>query len=68
MTDHAGPPEGKLKHMTPFKVANDPPSPLAIPVVSHPEMSLAERAAFRFSLEGKKAIGQHASIEIPHQG
>ena len=68
MADHAGPPKGELKYMTQFKIAEDPPSPLAIPEILHPEKSPAERAALRFSLEGKKAIGQHALLEISHQG
>lgn len=43
--------------MTPFKIADDPPTPQPIPDLVHPEKTPAERAAARFSLAGKKAIG-----------
>ena len=59
MAEHAGPPKGKLKYMTPFKVADDPPTPQPLPAVVHPEKSPAERAQARFSLSGKRAIGQN---------
>lgn len=51
-----GPPKGELKFMTPFKIADDPPTPQPIPDLVHPEKTPAERAAARFSLAGKKAI------------
>ena len=52
-----GPPKGELKLMTPFKIADDPPPPKPIPDIAHPDKSPAERAAARFSLVGKRAIG-----------
>ena len=52
-----GPPKGELKFMTSFKIADDPPTPQPIPDLVHPEKTPAERAAARFSLAGKKAIG-----------
>lgn len=51
-----GPPKGELKFMTPFKVADDPPTPQPIPHVVYSEKTPAERAAARFSLAGKRAI------------
>lgn len=42
--------------MTPFKVADDPPTPQPIPHVVYSEKTPAERAAARFSLAGKRAI------------
>jgi len=58
MAESTGPPKGELKYMTPFEVRDDPPTPKPIPDVMHPEKTPAERAAMRFSLAGKKAIGQ----------
>lgn len=52
-----GPPKGEIKFMTPFKIADDPPTPKPIPDLIYPERTLAERAAARFSLAGKSAIG-----------
>ena len=52
-----GPPKGEIKFMTPFKIADDPPTPQPIPNLVHPDKTPAERAASRFSLAGKKAIG-----------
>ena len=52
-----GPPKGELKLMTPFPIADDPPNPKLIPDILHPDKSPAERAAARFSLAGKRAIG-----------
>ena len=57
MSDITGPPQGQLKYMTPFKIADDPPLPKPIPDVVHPAKSTAERAVARFSLAGKTAIG-----------
>ncbi|CAF9921027.1 hypothetical protein IMSHALPRED_005071 [Imshaugia aleurites] len=51
-----GPPKGEIKFMTPFKIADDPPTPKPIPDLIYPERTLAERAAARFSLAGKSAI------------
>ena len=58
MADHTGPPKGDLKFMTSFKVADDPPPSEPIPQVRSPEQTPSERAIARFSLAGKKAIGQ----------
>ena len=57
MATDTGPPQGQLKYMTPFRIAPDPPTPKPIPDIVHPESSLTERAALRFSLAGKHAIG-----------
>ncbi|KAI4235345.1 MAG: hypothetical protein LQ349_003225 [Xanthoria aureola] len=56
MAANAGPPQGELKWMTPYPIANDPPTPKPIPDVVHPTKSPAERASQRFSLAGKRAI------------
>ncbi|KAI4218014.1 MAG: hypothetical protein L6R36_009165 [Xanthoria steineri] len=56
MASNAGPPQGELKWMTPYPIANDPPTPKPIPDVVHPTKSPAERASQRFSLAGKRAI------------
>ena len=61
MTDHTGPPKGDIKFMTPFPIADDPPPSGPIPEVKHPEKSPAERAIARFSLTGKKAIGNETT-------
>ena len=58
MADHTGPPKGDLKFMTPFIVADDPPPSEPIPKVKYSEKTPTERAIARFSLVGKKAIGQ----------
>lgn len=58
MAADTGPPKGEIKFMTPFKIADDPPPSQPIPDVVHPEKSPADRAIARFSLAGKKAIGQ----------
>lgn len=58
MAADTGPPKGEIKFMTPFKIADDPPPSQPIPDVVHPEKSPADRATARFSLAGKKAIGQ----------
>jgi len=57
MASDTGPPKGEIKLMTPFPIAEDPPPSKPIPDVQYPEKSPAERAAARFSLAGKKAIG-----------
>ena len=57
MSTDTGPPQGQLKYMTPYPIAPDPPTPKPIPDLLHPEKFLAERAAARFSLAGKHAIG-----------
>ncbi|KAL8631461.1 hypothetical protein Q9189_002790 [Teloschistes chrysophthalmus] len=56
MAGMTGPPQGTLKYMTPYPIANDPPTPKPIPDVILPDVSPVERAAKRFSLSGKKAI------------
>ncbi|KAL8691609.1 MAG: hypothetical protein Q9218_003204 [Villophora microphyllina] len=56
MASMTGPPQGTLKYMTPYPIANDPPTPKPIPDVVHPDLSPAERAAKRLSLSGKRAI------------
>ena len=58
MATGTGPPTGTLKLMTPFQIAPDPPTPKPIPDLLHPDKSPAERAAERFSLPGKRAIGR----------
>ena len=58
MADDTGPPKGDIKFMTPFPIADDPPPSGPIPEVRQPEKSPTERAIARFSLVGKKAIGQ----------
>ena len=62
MASDTGPPTGELKLMTPFPVAEDPPPSKPIPDILYPEKSLAERAAARFSLAGKTAIGQMETL------
>ena len=57
MAADAGPPQGEIKFMTPFPVGDDPPPSKPIPDITCPEKTLAERAAARFSLAEKKAIG-----------
>ena len=57
MSTDTGPPQGQWKYTTPYQIAPDPPTPKPIPDLVHPEKSLAERAAARFSLAGKHAIG-----------
>jgi len=57
MASETGPPKGEIKLMTPFPIAEDPPPSKPIPDVQYPDQSPAERAAVRFSLAGKKAIG-----------
>lgn len=44
--------------MTPFAIAHDPPTPKPIPNLQYPERTPAERAAARFSLSGRHAIGK----------
>ncbi|KAL9633748.1 MAG: hypothetical protein Q9204_003268 [Flavoplaca sp. TL-2023a] len=56
MASSTGPPQGNLKWMTPYPIANDPPTPKPIPDVVQLGKSPAERAAQRFSLAGKHAI------------
>ncbi|KAL9587864.1 MAG: hypothetical protein Q9203_003323 [Teloschistes exilis] len=56
MASMTGPPQGTLKYMTPYPIANDPPTPKPIPDIVHPHVSPVERAAKRFSLSGKRAI------------
>ncbi|KAL8996227.1 MAG: hypothetical protein Q9169_004205 [Polycauliona sp. 2 TL-2023] len=56
MASSAGPPQGNLKWMTPYPIADDPPTPKPIPDVVHPSKSPADRASQRFSLAGKRAI------------
>jgi len=63
MATSKGPPEGEIKFMTPFPIAENPPPSKPIPDIQCPEKTLAERAATRFSLAGKKAIGQ---ISLDH--
>ena len=63
MAEDTGPPKGELKFMTPFKIADDPPTPQPIPNLVHPEKTLAERAAARFSLAGQNAIGGYLTFE-----
>lgn len=58
MAADTGPPKGEIKYMTPFPIAPDPPTPQPIPPVLHPEKTPSERATTRFSLAGKRAIGQ----------
>ena len=60
MAADTGPPTGTIPYMTPFPIAADPPPPKPIPDVLHPEMTLAGRASARFSLNGKRAIGEYA--------
>lgn len=57
MTTDTGPPAGQLKYMTPYPIAPDPPTPKPIPDLVYPERTLTQRAAARFSLDGKHAIG-----------
>lgn len=64
MASNAGPPQGELKWMTPYPIANDPPTPKPIPDVVHPTKSPAERASQRFSLAGKRAIGMSFTISF----
>ncbi len=64
MACNAGPPQGELKWMTPYPIANDPPTPKPIPDVVHPTKSPAERASQRFSLAGKRAIGMPFTISF----
>ena len=61
MADDTGPPKGDLKFMTPFMVVDDPPPSEPISKVKHPEKTPTERAMVRFSLAGKKAIGQETA-------
>ncbi|KAL8872017.1 MAG: hypothetical protein Q9174_002280 [Haloplaca sp. 1 TL-2023] len=56
MAANAGPPQGSLKHMTPYPTASDPPTPKPIPDVEDPEQTFQERAGKRFTLTGKIAI------------
>ncbi|KAI4126271.1 MAG: hypothetical protein LQ338_003835 [Usnochroma carphineum] len=56
MASSTGPPQGVLKHMTPYPIADDPPTPKPLPDVVHSDRSPAERATERFSLAGKSAI------------
>ena len=58
MADDTGPPKGDIKFMTTFQVADDPPPSEPIPQVRYPLKTPTERAIARFSLVGKKAIGQ----------
>ena len=67
MADHTGPPQGQLKYMTPFPIAADPPAPKPIPDVKSSANTPAERAAARFSLAGKTAIGQIVD-RVPYHG
>ena len=62
MNTDTGPPQGNLKHMTPYPIAADPPMPKPIPDLVHPEYSLTQRAISRFSLQGKHAIGMASLI------
>ncbi len=57
MSTGTGPPQGQLKYMTPYPIADDPPTPRPIPNLSNPSHTLAQRATARFSLDGKHAIG-----------
>lgn len=57
MASSTGPPQGTLRYMTPYPIAAQPPTPKPIPDVVHPEQRPAERAAERFSLAGRSAIG-----------
>lgn len=57
MSTGTGPPQGQLKYMTPYPIADDPPTAKPIPDFSNPSHTLAQRATARFSLEGKHAIG-----------
>ncbi|KAL8768242.1 MAG: hypothetical protein Q9209_005472 [Squamulea sp. 1 TL-2023] len=52
MAGSTGPPQGKLKWMTPYPIAEDPPTPKPIPDVAFPEKRPGERALDRFSLAG----------------
>ena len=63
MAEDTGPPKGELKFMTPFKIADDPPTPQPIPNIVYPEKTPAERAAARFSLAGQNAIGGYLTFE-----
>ena len=65
MANDTGPPKGQIKFMTPFKIADDPATPKPIPDLLHPDKSRAERAAARFSLSGKRAIGGSFSLIAP---
>ena len=67
MASSTGPPQGNLKWMTPYPIANDPPTPKPIPDVVQLGKSPAERAVQRFSLAGKHAISmlQHGSLSCP---
>ncbi|KAL8664324.1 MAG: hypothetical protein Q9202_003139 [Teloschistes flavicans] len=56
MAGMTGPPQGTLKYMTPYAIADDPPTPKPIPDLAHPDVSPGERAVKRFSLLGKRAI------------
>ncbi|KAL8781438.1 MAG: hypothetical protein Q9213_005989 [Squamulea squamosa] len=56
MAGNTGPPQGNLKWMTPYPIADDPPTPKPIPDVALPEKRPQERAIYRFSLAGKRAI------------
>lgn len=44
--------------MTPFPIAHDPPPPRSIPDLRYPDKTVSERAAARFSLADKTAIGE----------
>lgn len=59
MAGMTGPPQGTLKYMTPYAIADDPPTPKPIPDLAHPDVSPGERAVKRFSLSGKRAIGMY---------
>ena len=53
-----GPPNGEIKLLTPFIISEDPKLSKPIPDISRPLLTPGERAAARFSLAGKTAIGE----------
>lgn len=67
MDKNTGPPQGELKYMTPYPIAPDPPTPKPIPDLKNPSQSLAQRAAARFSLQNKHAIGMIRPIRTVNQ-
>jgi len=67
MSTGTGPPQAQLKYMTPYPIADDPPTPKPIPDFSNPSHTLAQRATARFSLDGKHACNwydEHISYSI----